>query len=198
MIPKNSLENLVIDQLKSRILTRDNMEKLAVLVNEEMHVSGDCLQGRLDVIDAEVADLNARLQRLYDTLETEKIALEDLAPRIRELRTRESELQGVRVQTEAEMTAEVGRVDSEQVATYAQDMAGLLRGSDLMESKRFIRSFVKRISVGSKSGSIEYSLPMPPEYRSKERLGVLPTVTFGGGEGSRTPDPLLAKQVLSH
>ena len=146
MLPKEKLEDLVIKQLKSRILTQENMEKLAVLVNEELRVSGASLQERLDVVDAEVADLKARLQRLYDALETGKIALEDLAPRIRELRVRQGELQKIRVQTEAEMAAEVGEIDVELVAAYAQDMTRLFHESDLMASKRFIRSFVKRIT----------------------------------------------------
>jgi hypothetical protein len=40
----------------------------------------------LDVIDAELRDARVRLSRLYDALETGKIELDDLAPRIKELK----------------------------------------------------------------------------------------------------------------
>ena len=46
----------------------------------------------MDVIDAELRDIRARLSRLYDALETGKLDLDDLAPRIKELKTRQDEL----------------------------------------------------------------------------------------------------------
>lgn len=50
------------------------------------------LKDRMDVIDAELRDIRARLSRLYDALETGKLDLDDLAPRIKELKTRQDEL----------------------------------------------------------------------------------------------------------
>jgi len=46
------LERLVIDQLRSRVLTDDNLEKLAKLVNDELQSTSSVLRERLDVIDA--------------------------------------------------------------------------------------------------------------------------------------------------
>jgi len=62
------------------------------------------LKDKLDAIDAESKDIRARLSKLYDALETGKLCLDDLAPRIRELRTREDELSKNRVQVEAEIS----------------------------------------------------------------------------------------------
>ena len=44
----------------------------------------------LDSISDEVANINCRLERLYDALETGKIGLEDLAPRIQQLKHRQT------------------------------------------------------------------------------------------------------------
>ena len=69
--------------------------------------------------------------------------LEDLAPRIRELRTRQDELDKNRVQVEAEIVAQgTQQVDVESVKSYAQDL-----------------------------------LPLPPEEKKKQSIGVLPIVT---------------------
>jgi hypothetical protein len=51
-----------------------------------------CRTGQLE----EIAD--TRLERLYDAVETGKIPLADLAPRIRDLRQRQEKLQAQKVQ----------------------------------------------------------------------------------------------------
>ncbi len=91
MLPKEKLEKLVIDQLKVRVLTDENLEKLVELVNEELVSTHSTLQGRMDDLDAEMRDIDARLSRLYDSLETGKLELDDLAPRIKESRTRKED-----------------------------------------------------------------------------------------------------------
>jgi len=60
----------------------------------------------LDTIDAELSEVRFRLSKLYDALETVKLSLDDLASRIRELRTRQDELQKARIQVEADMAAQ--------------------------------------------------------------------------------------------
>ena len=63
------------------------------------------LKERLDDIDAELHDTRARLSRLYDAIETGKVALDDLSSRMRELKDRQSELTKARLLVEAEMVA---------------------------------------------------------------------------------------------
>lgn len=36
MFPKDKLERLVLDQLRSRVLTNENLERLVTMVNEEL------------------------------------------------------------------------------------------------------------------------------------------------------------------
>jgi len=121
------------------------------------------------------------LSRLYDVLETGKLNLDDLAPRIRELKTRQDSLSEARVQTEADMVVQgVQHVDCEMVKSYAQDLRGLLEESDFAESKTFLRSFIKKIVIDGEKATIYYNLPMPPDRKKKEQIGVLPIVTLGG------------------
>jgi chromosome segregation ATPase len=64
------------------------------------------LRDRLEIIDTEVRDVRARLTKLYEALETGKLDLDDLAPRIKELKLRQDELSKARVLLEAEMAAQ--------------------------------------------------------------------------------------------
>lgn len=72
MISKQYLEKKVIDQIKQRVLTDDNLEELVKLVNEEMDVASLHLRERLNNIEQEASDVRNRLSRLYDSLETGK------------------------------------------------------------------------------------------------------------------------------
>ena len=149
----------------------------------------------MDVIDAELRDIRARLSRLYDALETGKL---DLAPRIKELKTRQDELNKSKIQVEADMVVRgVEQVDVAMVKTYAHDLRSLLEEADFTERKALLRSFIKRIEVNKKQVTVHYNLPIPQDVPSSEQVGVLPIETLGGAEGIRTPDLLRAREALS-
>jgi DNA invertase Pin-like site-specific DNA recombinase len=185
MLPKAKLEQLVIDQLRSKVLIDDNLEKLVTMVNEELQSASYGLKDRLDVIDTELKDVKERLSRLYDALETGKLGLNEIAPRIIELRSHQDELRKARVQVEADMIANgVDDVDISVVKSYARDLRDLLEESDYTERKGFLRSFVKRVEVDKSEVTVRYRLPLPPDGSAEDRVSVLPIDTFGGAEVS--------------
>jgi site-specific DNA recombinase len=197
-LPKDKLEQLVIDQIKHKVLNQQSLEELVGLVNEELDSSHDILREKVDAIDAELNDVEIRLSKLYEALETNKIGLDELAPRIKEMRSRQDELKKAKLQLEAEkVTREIKHVDAEVVKSYAADLKSLLEEVNVVESKAFLRSFIKRIEIDGGSAKIRYILPMPPDGNMKESLGVLPMVTFGGEGGTRTPTPFEAHDPKS-
>jgi site-specific DNA recombinase len=151
----------------------------------------------MNVVDVVVTcpDLHSLL---YDALETEKLGLDDLAPRIKQLRVRRDELSKARLLVEAEkVTRSVKHVDAQIVKAYARDLESVLGEAHLLESKAFLRSFIKRIEVDGESAKIDYVLPMPPDGKLREPVGVLPMVTTGGEGGTRTPTPFRAHDPKS-
>ncbi|MFH1662681.1 MAG: recombinase family protein [Chloroflexota bacterium] len=105
-LPKDKLEGLIIEQVKERVLNPENLESLVKLVNDELDSSISMFKDKLISIDAEQGDVQARLSRLYDALETGKLTLDELAPRIKELKARSDELMKNRVQFEVDMVAQ--------------------------------------------------------------------------------------------
>ncbi len=87
-LPKDKVERLVVDQIKDKVLTHEHLEELAKLVNEELDSTQGIHKERMDAINATLNDVKARLSRLYDILETGKLNLDDLAPRLRQLKAR--------------------------------------------------------------------------------------------------------------
>jgi site-specific DNA recombinase len=197
-LPKDRLEHLVIEQIQDKVLNQECLEELVSLVNDELDSTHGALRYRLAAIDAELNDVRIRLSKLYDALETGKLSLDDLAPRIRELKARQDELPKTRIQVEADIAAHgATHVDAETVKLYAQDLNGLLDEADIIDTKAFLRSFVKRIEIHKNEAVIKYSLPVPPHRSDMQSAVVLPIDNYGGDRGIRTPDLCDANAALS-
>ena len=100
-LPKQKLERTVLEHIKEKLLIEETLTELVVLVNEDLDAANTTYKERLETVDTELRDVNARLARLYDTLETGRLDINDLAPRIKELRTRQEGLLKTRVVAEA-------------------------------------------------------------------------------------------------
>ncbi len=188
----------MLDKIKERILTEENLRELVRLVNEEMDASAGKYRERLDTIVEELTETKRRLDRLYDALETGKLSLDDLAPRIQALRQRQNQLQAARCEVEELLTdRRVQLADMEMVTCYVDDLRGLLSQGSLSEQKAFIRSFVQEVKVTGKEVLITYTIPLPPDGATHERSGVLSIVYYGGAGGIRTRYLLTASQALS-
>ena len=133
-LPKEQLERLVIRQIKDRILNDEWLEELVKLVNQELDSGYSVYHERLEVIDAELKDVRSRLDKLYDALETGKLSMDDLAPRIKELKTRMDELSKIRLMIEADLAVQgIHHVDRGEVIAYADDLRSLLGEADIAE-----------------------------------------------------------------
>ena len=85
------------------------------------------LGDRLNAIDSDMNAVRLRLSRLYNAIETGKVSLDDLAPRIKENKAREADPSRMRLQLEAEMLVKgTNHVDTETVKTHAKDLKTIL------------------------------------------------------------------------
>ena len=73
------------------------------LVAEEIDAIAGEMSGRLEVIEAELADVRKRLEKLYEAIETSDLTLEVLSSRIFSLRHREEQLESARDDAERQL-----------------------------------------------------------------------------------------------
>ena len=190
-------EGLVVDKIKEHILTAENLTQLVHLVNEEMDSASKSYRDEHDAISNEIINISHRLEHLYDAMETGKIDLDDLAPRIHELRNRQEKLQARRAQIESFLSdRRVELASPEIVKSYVDDLRNLLNNSSLAERRAFIRSFVKEVKVTGDEVLLTYTMPLSPEGISEEKVGVLSTVQYGGRYWARTSDLCDVNAVL--
>ena len=195
-LPKEKIERLIVDQLRRRVLTEENLNDLIQLVEAELKAEAKGKGERLRRAEQETREVEARLDRLYWALETGKLELEDLAPRIKQLRGQLDELDNerVRIETKGQM---MPRIDGVLVKAYADEVLEHLGQSESTEARAFLRSFVKRVDVDGDVATIRYTLPLPPEGSRIDSVTVLPTITLGGDRGTRTPNLGIANAALS-
>jgi len=151
------------------------------MVNEEMDTAMQSYQNELELISGAIKDINHRLERLYDAIETGKLNLDDVVVRIRDLRQRQEQLQAKRIEIECQMSdRKVELADLENVSRYVDDLHDLLKGGSLTERRTFIKSFIKEIRVTGNEAVLTYTIPILPEKVTIEKEGVLPIVQYGG------------------
>ena len=183
-------DRLVVEKIKAHILTEESLTELVRLVNEEMDGASAEHRRHLDSVMAETHEVNRRLGKLYDALETGKIRLEDLSPRIQQLRHRLGQLEAARLEVEGLLSdRRVELADLETVTRYVADLRNLLDESPLAERRAFVRSFVKEVKVTDDEVLLTYTLPMPPRGITEEMYVVPPTVHGGTPGGTRTRAP---------
>jgi len=157
-------EGLIVDQIRAHILTERNIRDLVQLVDEEMDGVAREQRQRLATIEAELAEVRRKLDRVWHIVETTDLELADATGRIREHRERQRRLEIAAEETRtllAERRVMLGKVET--IAAYVRDMSDFLRTSELTETKAFVRSFVKEIAVRPGKATIHYTIPTPDD-----------------------------------
>lgn len=180
MLPKNKVEGFVIDSIKSYILTEENLEELVKLTNEELAQNSASENEKLELLQFQITEVDSRLGKLYDALETGEFNSGELAPRIQTLFEKKEQLQQAKADVEEILNInKVDVTDPQIVRHYASDLRNLLAESCITEQRSFIKSFVERIDMDDSEAKVYYTIPMPPSSMPQETVGVLPFVHHG-------------------
>ena len=177
LLTKDRIERFVVDRIKQYILTEENLEDMGKLTNEELAQTCNDEQDKIDIINAEIAEVYSRLGKLYDALETGEFKGGELAPRIKALFEKKEQLQQAKVTAEEALKYQtVELADPAVIQEYVQDLKALLEESSIIQQKVFLKSFVDRIEVDDSEMKVIYTIPIPPDNPPTETVGVLPFV----------------------
>ena len=200
-------EEMVIDKIRSNVLTEANIRALVKIVDEQMDGVAREQRQRLRTIEAELEEVKRRMDRIWRLIETTDLVAADASDRIREHRERKEKLEVAAEEARGFLAQLRGVLDDvETVAAYAQDMSEFLEESELTERRAFIQTFVKEIVVSSAGALMRYTVPMPDDSAlhggKAEELdlngSVLPTAQSGGPVGTRTQNARVKSPALCH
>jgi hypothetical protein len=167
LINREKIERSIVQQLKLRVLTEENLSKLIQMINEDVNQGKSQVEEQLEEKDGQIEVFNGRLDKLYAALETGKLDMDDLAPRIKELRSQIEALKRARIDLELQRASESIQASKAQVKAYSDDLRALLEDGSVFERKSFLRTFIQRIDMDKPNGgTITYTLPLVPLNRS--------------------------------
>lgn len=191
------LENLVVDKIREKILTAENLTELAKEVAKEMNISSEAYRTEQDTVENEIADVTRRLGRIYEVIETGRVVPDDVGPRIRELRERGGKLQARKEELHVFLADNLEEAPSlEEVTECANDLKNVLERGSLSEKKAFILSFVKELRIIGDEARLTYTLPPLTKGLEEEGEAVLATEQRGGRYKARTCDLQCVKLML--
>ena len=200
-------EKLVVDKIRSNVLTDANIRSLVKVVNDQMDDVASEQRKKLEAIEDQLDDVKRNLGRIWHFVEsTDNFDMAHAADRIKEHRELQEYLEDQAADARAILSERKSVLDdTDTIATHAQEMSDYLKESELTERKAFIETFVKEIVVTPGNALLRYTIPMPvdsrvPGEKSEDMAlpgSVLSSLKNGGAEGTRTPDFLRAKEALS-
>ena len=123
------------------------------LANEELRLYKRRAVSRLDRLNREAESIEQKLGHVYAALESGSVDIDDLAPRLKELRARQRELDEKKDEALDEMNR---RGDSllnpTAFRSHIGDLKGMLQSASFLERKTFLGSFIRRIDFTRAGG----------------------------------------------
>ncbi|MFA6321659.1 MAG: recombinase family protein [Candidatus Omnitrophota bacterium] len=169
------LEGQITDQLKKKIITRENIKDLAATMFEKARSAVPKITQEISVVDTAIRTKEGRLQKLYETIETSKVLnADDLAPRIRELKTEIQSLQIEKEKLAADLqNSQNAKFDTKWLKAYAEFIISLLESKDFYTLKNLFRRIIKTIEVKNGICNITYrpfsvDSSLPTQSKKKE------------------------------
>jgi hypothetical protein len=157
-------ERLIIEQIRDHILTESNIRELVKMLDEEMDGVAREERERVETIEAELEEVRRKMDRLWHIVESSDMEVNDILPRLRVHQERQAQLEESAEEARSVLAERRELLDSaDVVAGFAAEMSEFLKTSDVTETKAFIRSFVKRISVRPGRAVIRYTIPTPQD-----------------------------------
>ena len=155
------LETFVIDRIKENILTEENLRDLVKLTNEQLSFAGRWSEKQLETLAQADREIERKLGRLYTAMESGKVDIDDLAPRLKQLRSEQRQVREKQSELLDEMRgSDERRLSLDVTQEYVDSLRCLLRSDSFVESKAFLGSFVRKVEFSGQEVGIEYKVPV--------------------------------------
>lgn len=178
LLPKERIENYVVDRIREYILTEENLLELVKITNENQVQTCSSENDRLSSINVEMEGVESRLSKLYEALETGEFKSGELAPRIKALFEKKEELQKAKSEAEDHLKNQILEITNlDAVKQYIQDLRATLEDSSILRKKAFLRWLIERIEVDE--NWVKFAYPLFKDAPPTETVGVLPFVQNG-------------------
>ena len=151
-----------MDTIKDRVLTKEILSKLVCMVCEELEKGGTESETKRATLKNQMAEIEKKLARHYELIESNALKVADVAPRLRELNGEKEALAAEisLLNTATPRAVTFPKPSQETVIAYVEDLRSTLNEGSIMHRKAFLNSFIRRINIKNSEAEIEYTCPI--------------------------------------
>ena len=162
LINKNKLESIILAKIQEEILTPDNIRMYIQRVLEITLSSQHKSSPEQDAVRLALNDLQARLQRWENALESGELSIEHAAQRIKELHQQRQELLKKKQALDRDRPGAktVHAIPTAHMDAYLAEMQRRLLAKQIGAKKEFLQEVVKEVRVRGDNFTITYKLPL--------------------------------------
>lgn len=158
------LDNAVLNLIKKVVLEEDTIEHLADEINRALEESTAEKRSMIQALEEELKDLRARRTRLYEALETGKLKIGMLAPRLDELTKRIKDVQRARDTLREELAKHRhGAVTVERVRQLVNNLEDTLAHADVKEKRAMLSQLISKVIVHKHRAVVHLKVPYPED-----------------------------------
>ena len=194
----NKIESFIVEALRQKVLTERHLKELVKIICEEFLVFKKNSVRDLDHIEKQLKNIDKRTKKLYEAIETGKLTLELIAPRLSELHKDKNALlaEYSEIKQQLDKEVELPTLTEKQIHSAVKELKYFFKNSPLIEQRGFIKSFVRRVNVNLSEVELEYTIPLISfdtlkqngSQQKTETREVLSIGVFGSQEWDRTTD----------
>ena len=156
VLPMKRFEKALFDKIKTRILTKDNINYLVKIANESLKEETKLLKPKENDLTEELEDVKARIGRLRFSIEEGGAKLNEIVSRINELSDRKSVIERDLEKLNHEVTMP-SKITRSVIERFTDDLTELLLHADPIIRRNFIKSLIERIDVFPDKTAINYT-----------------------------------------
>ena len=117
-----------------------------------------------------------RLDKLYDALESGQLEIGDLAPRIKDVKSKIDGLENKQDELNENLgQEEIQLADYEVIKSYVSDLRELLSQGTIVEHRALIKTLVNRVDYEHPNITVEHTIPFDTKKAEPPDDEVLPT-----------------------
>lgn len=156
-VPVETLDGSLVSAVCDLIFTPATLRALVVELRQQSSEFERLRQDRIDAVATELADVERRLRRLYESIEADAgLNLADIAPRLRELRARQETLKRAAESVAAEVGPAIGTDDHDLHRAAVMFRELVQTTEEPAKVRAFMGHIVKKASIRGHQVALDY------------------------------------------
>ena len=161
LLNKDRFEQAIVERLQQHVLTVEQVTEYIKAYNEQVRREAAVTPEEVARLDRALAEVTRKVKKWYEAVETEAVALEDVAERLQELKEERRTTEEARREVlRKQHTAEERVVPAHLVRRFTLLVIEKLKAAGFGYKREFLKEVIDHFVVGKRSVAVFWKLPL--------------------------------------